>query len=285
MLLVDTRTSRAEEHRRPPVGGFPDETFARPARLAETVEEIDGLVPLPDAHPDDVVREGRTELAQLLRAATGRTRMANHRTETPLFSCTRMWGFEGTMLMIATRPDLVRHACERHLARAVHRVAEAARLGAEVIWIVDAVTDMIAPRDFAALHVPFVARLADRVRGAGMKSVYSFTGNPGGKLDLILDAGADALALEESKKGFEIDVARIADRVRGRITLFGNIDPYHVLEMGSEELVRAEVRRQLEAARRNGGRFVTCLGGPITPGTTAAQVSRFCRISRELGEV
>jgi hypothetical protein len=281
VFLVDDRTGRAEEQHREPVGGWPDTSFAHPDALAQTEEEIDRLVPLPSGDPDDVEREGRNDLARLLRAERAPHGLGNHRTETPFFSCTRLWGFEGTMMMTAGRRDLVRHACERYLARATRRVAEAARLGAEVIWIVDGITDMISPLDFAELNVPSVSHLVQAVRAAGMKSVYYFTGNLAGKLDLILSAGADALAVEESKKGFVNDIVQIADHVRGRCTLFGNVDPYHVLEMGTADQVRAELRHQREAGQRNGNRFVTCLGSPITPGTTVAQVRQFCEIARE----
>jgi len=66
--------------------------------------------------------------------------------------------------------------------------------------------------------------------------------------ELLLDSGADALSLEESKKGFSIDIEEVVDRLQGKMTLFGNLDTVGVLEQASDAELKAEVARQLAAA-------------------------------------
>ncbi len=103
-----------------------------------------------------------------------------------------------------------------------------------------------------------------------MSSVYYYCGNPAGKWDLLLAAGADALSLEESKKGF-------THRHRGRggasataaAPCWATWTPSRVLQDGSEATLRAEIARQIAAGRRNGSRFIMSLGSPVTPGTPA----------------
>jgi uroporphyrinogen-III decarboxylase len=187
------------------------------------------------------------------------------------------------MIMVATRPDLVKHACGRFLTLATRRVREAAILGARAMWIVDGLTDVINPQAFASLNVPFMTQVVDEVRAAGLKSIYYFTGNPRGKWDLILSVGADALALEESKKGFEINIEDVVERVQGRCTLFGNLDAVGILQDGTDEQLRAEISRQIAAGRRNGHRFVMSVGSPVTPGTSVERVRMFCDLAHELG--
>ena len=41
----------------------------------------------------------------------------------PLWQCYGLWGFEGMMILIAERPELVRHACERLLRKAARIAA------------------------------------------------------------------------------------------------------------------------------------------------------------------
>lgn len=117
----------------------------------------------------------------------------------------------------------------------------------------------------------------------GLASIYYYCGDPTGKWDALLDAGADALALEESKKGFRIDIEDVVERVAGRCAVLGNLDAIDLLEHGSEAELRAEIARQIAAGRRNGGRFVMSLGSPVTPGTPVARVRRYCDLVRDLG--
>lgn len=118
--------------------------------------------------------------------------------------------------------------------------------------------------------------------GRDALSIY-YCGNPNDRLDLLLSVGADALALEESKKGFAIDIDDVVERVQGRCALLGNLDAIHLLEHGSEAALCAEIARQLAAGRRTGRRFVMSIGSPVTPGTPVARVRPYCDLVHELG--
>ena len=144
-------------------------------------------------------------------------------------------------------------------------------------------TDMISPEAFASLCVPFVRSLAEEIRSAGMKSIYYFCGNPARKWKHLLDVGTDALSLEESKKGFRINISDVVRRLKGRITLLGNLDAINLLPHVTEKQLRTEISRQIAAGRRNGNRFIMSLGSPVTPGTSAQRVRLYCDLVHELG--
>ena len=201
----------------------------------------------------------------------------------PLTNTYDLWGFEGMMTMIATRPDLVKYACRRFLASSIWAVHEAASLGAAGIWIEECFTDMISPEAFASLNIPFLGQLVEEIRAAGLKSIYNFCGNPAKKLEHLISVGADALALEESKKNFVIDIEDVVARVQGRCTVLGNLDAVGILQDGSEEQLRAEISRQIAAGRRNGNRFIMSLGSPVTPGTSVERVRLYSDLVHELG--
>ncbi len=185
--------------------------------------------------------------------------------------------------MIATRPDLVKHACRRFLTASIRAVREAASLGAAGIWLEECFTDMISPEAFASLNIPFLGPLVQEIRAAGLKSIYYFCGNPAGKWDQLISVGADALALEESKKNFVIDIEEVVARVQGRCTVLGNLDAMGILQDGPEEQLRAEISRQIAAGQRNGNRFIMSLGSPVTPGTSVKRVRLYCDLVQALG--
>lgn len=287
VFQVDRRTRKAVRIHPPEIGGYGKAGLLaslHPDKLADTPEEIDALTPLPEPVASSDIRwDGRDDLAKAIMAGFGENLCPISHVSSPLWRCYDIWGFEGMMEMIAVRPDLARHACERLLASSMQEVRQAASLGAEVIWIEECLTDQIGPEAFGALDLPFLRTLIETIREEGMKSIYYYCGDPAGKWEHILDAGADALSLEEGKKGFEIDIEDVVDRVQGRCTLLGNLDAIGVLQDATDDRLRSEVLRQITAGRMNGGRFIMSLGSPVTPGTPVSRVRLYCDLAHELG--
>jgi hypothetical protein len=250
-------------------------------RLATTCDEIDALV--GEAGPArPLVETGETDLAAQLRSEFPDLYPMCH-VQSPLWCLYDLWGFEGMMEMLGERPNLARYATQRYLELVLQDVQQAKALGAEGVWVEECLTDMISPAMFAELNVPLLSEVCAAIRSAGMSAIYYYCGNPNDRLDLLLSAGADALALEESKKGFTIDIAEIAERVEGRCALLGNLDAIHLLEHGTEANLRAEIARQIAAGRRNGSRFIMSIGSPVTPGTPVERVRLYCALVHELG--
>lgn len=287
VYTVNTRTGESSPLLRPLVSGWSRDRrlhSVRPERPPDTPEAIEAaFAPYVDVPPDWAYTEGRDDLARRLLGEFGGTHFPLRGVDSPLWRCYGLWGFEGMMERVAERPDLIEYACRRWLEIAIECVEEAVHLGAAGIWLEECFTDCISPDAFLKLNLPFLRELVEAIRAAGLRSIYYFCGDPTGKWDLLLDVGADALALEESKKGFVIDIDDVADRVAGRCTVLGNLDAIHLLEHGSDDELRAEIVRQIAAGRRNGSRFIMSLGSPVTPGTSVERVRRFCDIAHELG--
>lgn len=285
--LVDKRTGQRKRLNKPRIGGWTasgEPESVRPKHLTQSFDEIDALIPEPSVFCRQAfIAEGKAELATRLLREYGQELFPIHHVSSPLWSCYSLWGFEGMMTMIAERPELVEYVCQRSLKQSSHIVQRAAALGAAGIWIEDCMTDMISPAAFARLNVAFLRPLVDEIRALGMKSIYYFCGDPMGKWEQLLAVGADALSLEESKKGFSIDIEDVVERVRGRCVVLGNLDAIHLLETGSEDALRAEIARQIAAGRRNGSRFIMSIGSPVTPGTSVRRVRLYCDLVHELG--
>ena len=284
---IDKRTGKEEKLPKPAIGGWSatgGTASFRPQHPPTTTEEIDRKVPLPlDSDPVGLLEDGTADLASRLLQEFGHQLYPVCHVASPFWGCYSLWGFERMMTMVAERPELIEYACRRLLASKVRSVRHAASLGAAGIWIEECFTDMISAEAFGARNVPFLRSLVDEIRAAGMRSIYYFCGNPAGKWDLIASVGADALSLEESKKGFAIDIEGVVDRAQGSCTVLGNLDAVGILQDGSEDQVRAEIARQIEAGRQNGSRFIMSLGSPVTPATPVERVHRYCELVHELG--
>jgi hypothetical protein len=287
VFLEDTVLGQHSELFEPSVGGWELLQHGYSGHVDQIVQnesELDALIPRPAPIDRQAFQsEGYADLANQLLSNFGAVLYPTASISTPLWSCYWLWGFEGMMEMIARKPALVRYACDRFLQQQIESVHQAAALGAQGIWIEDCLTDMIHPRDFARLHLPDLHALVDEIRACGMDSIHYFCGNPAGKLEMILSSGVDALALEESKKGFEIDIARVAEAVNGRCALLGNLDAISLLSQASEADLQAELKRQAAAGRRNHSRFVFSTGSPVTPATSPQRVRLYCDLAHEIG--
>jgi len=287
VYLTDRLSGEREQLHSPVIGGWEiyDHGYSgHVSYLANTKAEVNRAVPLPPRFDrKKFLQEGHADLAQRLLAEFGNDHFTFDYASTPLWNCYSLWGFEGMMTMIADHPDLVQYACDRFLKSRLRNIQRAAALGANVIWIDDSLTDLISPRAFEKLNLPYLSKMVGEVHSLGLHSIYYFCGNPAGKMSLLLESGAEALALEENKKGFVIDLAEIVKVVQGRCVLFGNLDAIHLLPYADEKTLRAEIRRQINIGRDNRSRFIMSIGSPVTPGTTPEQVRRYCDIVHEEG--
>jgi hypothetical protein len=259
-------------------------------QLPDSFDEVDRLLIrrygegiLGDQQRHRILGGATRELASRVVKNVGRELYPCRHISSPFWNTYSLWGFEGMMMLAGTRPDLVKHACDRILARTLAEIREYASHGTAGIWIEECLTDVLSPAAFAELNQPYVRRLVDEIRGCGMNSIYYFTGNPAGKWDLLLSVGADALSFEESKKNFRVDIAEVAERVAGKCALLGNLDAMNLLQNGSEAELRQELRRQMQAGRKNQSRFIMSLGSPVTPETPVERVRLYCALAHELG--
>lgn len=286
VVLIDQRSGRRQPIEPPRKSGWSaaDGVESVANRVPEDADEIDEAIPVEAMFElEYAFEDGVDDLARRLTAEFGDTHVTHAQVNSPLWSTYGLWGFEGMMESIATRPDLVARACNRLLTNAVRNVAVLARLGADIVWVEECLTDTISPDAYARLNAPCLRVLFDTIRSAGMRSIYYYCGDPRPHWNQIVTLGMDALALEESKKGFRIDIAEVAQRVDGRFTLLGNLDAVGVLADADEVALKAEIRRQVAAGRRNRSRFVVSLGSPVTPETSIDRIRLFCDFAHDVG--
>lgn len=274
----DARTGERVRLEPPVVSG----TLATARGEAPDIADVDAFLAerVPPAPPYAGLEAGRGDLPARLRVALP-GKFALHWAATPLWLLAGTMGYEEWFYHLAADPAPLLRAADRLLEGQLQQIRRAAEMGADGIWIEDCLTDQIGPARLAQCHLPHLRALTDAVRAAGMASIHYFCGNPWPAFDVLLDSGADALGLEESKKGFAIDIADVVARVNGRLAVLGNLDAIDLLEHGSPAALQAEIARQRAAGQRNGGRFIMSTGSPVTPGTSVARVREYAAMARE----
>jgi uroporphyrinogen-III decarboxylase len=96
----------------------------------------------------------------------------------------------------------------------------------------------------------------------GLLPIHYVCGDVVPRLDRIADLEIAAVAIEESKKNFRIELQDVVDRVAGRVAVFGNIDTVHFGLGGTMDEMAQEVKRQAEIGSQAAG-FVVSTGSPF----------------------
>jgi len=107
---------------------------------------------------------------------------------------------------------------------------------------------------FRRYELPYIRRVARLAKGRGVPLLKHSDGNLGPYVEDLIRTGIRGIhPLEQGPMDLEAGKARYGDR----ICILGNVDCRFVLPMGSESLVRADVRRCLKSAASGGGYVLT----------------------------
>jgi hypothetical protein len=205
VFRIDLKTGVRIKLHEPVAGGSQALNAELPAPQKRT--DIDSAIPVSEQFDAaDILSDGQGELAMRLVARYAASKIPVFFLSSPLWSCFNLWGFENTLLLAGSRPDLLEYACRRKLVLAKRLVAQAAALCAGCIWIEECFTECLSPRQYRDLNLQVLQDLTKYISSFNLKSVYYYCGDPHDRFDLLLQSGADALAFEESKKNFNIAI-------------------------------------------------------------------------------
>lgn len=202
----------------------------------------------------------------------------------PFVEAFSILGFEGLMLSMLDSPQLLHRLLSGLLEQTVRRAEILAATGVHGVRMEEALAsaDMISPQHYEEFAFPYERRLAYELRQMGLFTFLYFGGDVIPRLPYIVEIGVHALAVEESKKGFVIDIAEVRDRVGPEMCLVGNLDSYGTVQQGTPQEVEDELVRQLKVAGENGA-FMVGIGSPLPLDTDIARVNLAASLARELG--
>ncbi|MBM3240996.1 hypothetical protein FJZ31_32335 [Candidatus Poribacteria bacterium] len=201
---------------------------------------------------------------------------------TAFVSAIGAFSYQGAMVAIHDKPKVFGYFIERATEERLQYIRSASYY-VDGFWFDEYYTDVISPEHYEEYVFRPNLRLAKAIRENGKLSMYYFCGDIMQKLDKALELAVDAIAFEESKKWFEVEIAEVKKRVGNQKALMGNIDGLHLLPKGNKEQIESEVKRQLAAAAKDGG-FVMGAGSPIAPDTPTENMLVFLNATRKFGK-
>jgi len=190
-----------------------------------------------------------------------------------------MMGFETLMVSFLEAPELVHQISRLGMPRNRAHWQAVRDAGVEVVHVSEySWGNQISPQIYQELIAPYTRELIDFYHELGFKVLLYVMGDIRSVLDQIIEHPFDALAIEEGRKEYALDVGAIRRRLGEDRILFGNV-PCMLVAEGRPEEILAEVRRQISAAGAR-GRFVVSIGEPLPPGTRPERIRFFCDSTR-----
>ena len=232
---------------------------------------IDALLPVHTA--DELLASGAFELPRQIVAAWGEHTFVSHILSTPYSKCYSLLGFHGLMTIQHDQPELFHYILQRQLARVTPMLQALAAVGVHGIFAEEIFSgaDSISPRAYDEFAFRYNQPFFERMRALGLLPIHYVCGDVVPRLERIVQLNVAAIAVEESKKAFRIDIEEVVERVAGHAAIFGNIDTIRFgLHSNAPEMM-AEVQRQAHAGARARG-FIVGTGSPFPPDTDPWQL-------------
>ena len=168
-------------------------------------------------------------------------------------------GMESFLIDLVTDPDLVKRLVEISVEHNIAIAKRAIKMGADFILLGDdygtTTGPLFSPKAFEERLLPGFTEIVREIKAGGAYVIKHCCGNINGLLDMIVDAGIDAIHPLDQTAG--MDIAAVQERYRGRIAVIGGIDCGELLTNGRPEEVAAATKRLLKEVSSKGGHVVS----------------------------
>ncbi len=193
-----------------------------------------------------------------------------------------IWTDSDLMQVMLIEPEVAHEHFRLATRRAMAVIADYARIGIEMMGIGGDFAGtrlLISPQGYREFIVPEVRACAERVRGAGARSVNASDGDLWPVIDDFL-AGCGVDAYLEIDMGAGMDLARLVAGYGDRFTFLGNMDCGRILSFADPREIRAVTMRILEQGGDLGGHVFTA-SNAITASVPLANYAAMVNAYRE----
>jgi uroporphyrinogen-III decarboxylase len=227
-----------------------------------TETDIDARLPILGT--EELLMRGDYDLPRLVVSEYGDDYFISTILDTPFSDAYDLLGFQGLMVIQHDQPALFHHLLKRKLAQTQEVMGAWAGSGVHGVYVEEVFSggDMISARSYDefvfAHNQPYFGHMC----ALGLLPIHYVCGDVLPRLDRIVELDIAAVAVEESKKSFSIEIEQVVDRVQGRAAVLGNVDTIRFGLHGTLEEMAAEVRRQAKIGSRAAG-FLVSTGSPF----------------------
>ena len=264
------------------LSGHANDYIANEEQYIVDIKDINDYIEITPA--EELIAQGLNDYAEAIVKAYGKDHfILTGGVIGTIYSCGAYVGQTNTFILMRENPSLIDYLCVKITEKNIEQIRRIAAVGGDAIYIDDATAtnDMISVHDYETFSLPYMKTMVNEIHRLGHKAILLYYGGIADRLEQIASIGADGLSMETSMKNYVNDVEAIVKKIGDRVTVFGNIDPYGVLEKGSDEELETEMRRQAQAGRQGRG-FVMCTGSPITVNTPLSRVQLFLELGKKV---
>ena len=181
--------------------------------------------------------------------------------------------------LIYKDPDAVHRLCQLSLATGLVYAKAMIDLGGTPS-LTDAMSSstVISPRQFREFSYPYLKRLIDYIHGRGRSVTLHICGKTNALWQLMVDAGADCLSIDNEADLFDAKL-----KVGARARLMGNVRPSEVMLEGTPSDVRAAVIKCVRAAHDSPKGYIVASGCSLPTETPFANIKAMVDTVREIG--
>lgn len=250
-------------------------------RRAEEPGERDPEELIPSFEATDALIADQREATRRAQERWGDRCLLYSSVGTPYWAGYSALGFAGLMETMRHDPALLLAIIERTLHNLLQRVKAVAASGLRCLFVEECLSssDLISEADYLEFCYPSTRELLQAARDAGLRTVYYFCGGIEDRLEHLAALPADALAFEESKKGFVIDLGEVRRAIGPERPLLGNLD-VTLLRDGDADAIRRAVAEQY---RRAGPLLAMSCGSPVTLDTAPEKVDLLVAATADAG--
>jgi hypothetical protein len=164
-------------------------------------------------------------------------------------------GMEKMLFYALDAPGFLEELVERVHAWSSERTGIMLEAGAQLVlrsgWYES--SDLWSPGLFRRLVFPYLRREAEQVHAAGARFGHIMTSGQLPLVNQLIEAGVDVLVGVDPVQGKGMDLSALDRMARGRLALWGGLNGFVTVEMGTPADVRVETERALAAFGENGG--------------------------------
>lgn len=172
---------------------------------------------------------------------------------------------EGTVALLEFATELVVRLCESQIAR-----------GADVVFIADPVAsgELISPSMFEEYALPYIKEVTGRLKKYDVPIILHICGNTQARLEPLKEAGISAFSLAA------VDLKEALETARGHYAIFGNMDPFSVMQAMTSDKVYQTCRELGDIAGLDGG-YVMMPGCDLPPAAPLENVQAMVKAAHD----
>jgi hypothetical protein len=225
-------------------------------------EDVETQTPIIST--EEWLERGDFDLPRMVMADYGDRYFISAILDTPYSDMYDFLGFRGLLVMQRRNPDLFEYLLQRRLMQSKEVVQAWAETGIHGVYVEEVFSgaDIISPQSYEKFVFSYNQFYFQHMSSLGLLPIHYVCGDVIPRLERMVEYDIAAIAVEESKKNFKIDIADVVERVAGRIAVFGNIDAIRFGIHATPDEMSAEVERQAAIGKQARG-FIVSTGSPF----------------------